>query len=211
MKYYFGPEILPNMTQNIIPEYGGKYMLLSTEFKFDTVLTGFQMYASQPGDIYVEAWSLAPGACGDYPCAWRILNDWYRPTYTIVATWLLNITAGYNKIRLDDPIYITKGSIFYIDTEDHEAKLTWDISGTGLYTDFYNSPFDYDILDTLIKRRIFLSCIIDNNYYDSFVYVSHQYAKSENYELKAKFSGETSSPTYRNYVENWNSKIFNKS
>ena len=195
---YFGvglPYNYTNITDNNNILLSGKYLLINSEFQFDSELVGFEFICNSPGDVIIHVVSFNDQCGGIYDsCAFLITNKTSLLDYKILHTFTYNAASvGFNTFEFDIPIRIPKGSMIIIDTTSG-SSLSTNTDENNIYSDYkiINQNSIEPINKTINSRFYFNSKIVSPYYTNTYKFL-HQYSIFGNYNVTIKFDNQSSS------------------
>ncbi|CAF1110527.1 unnamed protein product, partial [Brachionus calyciflorus] len=163
----------------------GNFILPNTEFKFDSDLNGFELYAAESGLIIISLISFNFEIQND-TTAYLLINSPNVPSYNETHKFSYILSQGYNKISLDYSINIKKGQMVMIWT-NMPNLLAVDITNDLLYSDYYLNNSKLYKLHVVNNWRFYLNCLIDQKYYLSYMDFSKVFDLDWNLEVKEYF------------------------
>ncbi|RNA19749.1 polycystic kidney disease 1-like 2 [Brachionus plicatilis] len=154
--------------------YCGNFILPNTEFKFDSLLNGFELYTTKNGSLNITIiyFDLKPW---NDSSSNLILNSKVLPAYQKMYTFSYDLDSGYNRLNLDYSIEIKRGSMILIETFD-ENLLCIDSSNNFLYSDYFVNQSELISLNVNQNWRFYFSCEINHEFYFSYFDFSQIYS-----------------------------------
>lgn len=210
MPFSTQPKNSPDNRQN------GLFLLTNTEFKFDATLIGFELIAIIPGIIKIEIVSF-DSICGQtILCSdFFIINTRYNGIQSVYSQ-TFDIIVGYNKINLQTPIKIKKGSMVYLDLVSQNARIANQSDTNIIFTDyrFNYHDFTYYRLITLyrigsINHRFYFKCLIEQSFYSYTINSNYRYTQNGIQNFSVQFSNNFTQSLLANhqvYITNSNLK-----
>ncbi|CAF1013603.1 unnamed protein product, partial [Brachionus calyciflorus] len=149
-----------------------EYLLLSTEFIMDLGLVGFEIHAWKSGEITISILSFT--SCGSsISCKLyfdKIENSYYN-SYKSLIDFKINVTLGFNRIRLPYNYPMKKGYVLYL-KQNSEGRVSLDTT-SDIYEDYgvnlVNTKYHLNKLNSGSKYRFCINPLIDRMIYTSFL------------------------------------------
>lgn len=82
-----------------------------------------------------------------------------------------NVVVGYNKILLQQPISVIRGSMIFVDAIGFSARISIDTSGDAMYSDYIWSGTTLSKISLSENWRLMLRAIIEQPYYENLVQI----------------------------------------
>ena len=161
------------------------FLLLNSEIHNDTFLSGFEFYAATNGTINIKIVSL--DSCGTLsPCAVYFTQNPFNKTMNIIYEWDYDISLGYNKLILPQPLVVYRGNYIYL--TQTTGKIAIDQTGNSTYSDLvWNSTTKWTKLSEFSNWRFYLNALTNFSSYESKLNVIHSYSNIGVYTLNITF------------------------
>lgn len=124
-------------------------------------------------------------------CSNYIASSPYLMSFTVLRTWNISVSFGYNRVMFTAPRRVSKGSMIYIDASSTASLILDPTFKNILYSDYVVSGSQLIPLDLVNNRRFHYSCLISDEYYLSTYQFSHKYDNTGQYRLKSSFIEST--------------------
>ncbi|RNA19750.1 hypothetical protein BpHYR1_052488, partial [Brachionus plicatilis] len=174
---YFGLYDKNNLNvQKISTSLTGHFLLLSTEFKLDAYLVGFELYAVNPGQLTLYVIDFKSNcenysSCAEYFYLTNPNLDSFEKTSIVSIT----LTKGYNLHQLTTPVWITKGKMIYLYTNVSNL-LAIAVANDAEYSDHVQKGCLYNVTIGL-SWRFLLNALVDKNFYLNQHIVTKQFGQ----------------------------------
>lgn len=110
----------------------------------------------------------------------------YLTTFTAQNIGFFRVNSGYNRINLDIPIQVSKGSMIFVNT--NQTALLINTLDTSLYSDYLVRQNVLSPIVMFKRYKFYFNCLISDKYYVSTFKFSHTYSNTGDYEVKATLS-----------------------
>ena len=153
-------------------------------------------------------------SCGSWtPCAVFFTTNTISPKFNFSYTWNFTIIAGYNKLLLDSPVLVNKGSFIYLNQVT--GKIAVDKTGNAAYSEMYLNGAAYYRLNELSNWRLYINALTSFSSYKSNFTVIHSYAFIGAFDLSLTFTSSNQTFNFLAFVTQCNllkikNKILNK-
>lgn len=123
------------------------------------------------------------------PCAVYFTNNPFNSSFNVLYTLTFQISSGYNRLVLPQPIAVSKGNfIVLIQTI---GKVAVDQSENVTYSDLvWQSPL-WLSLDLNSKWRLYFNTLIDNDFNLAKFEIVHKYSSVESYQISISTNNRT--------------------
>ncbi|CAF0899284.1 unnamed protein product, partial [Brachionus calyciflorus] len=192
---YFGPNLDSDFDSNITFNFQNEssFLLLNNEFKFESNLIGFEMYAINNGSIDISFVTFTE--CGSMmSCSTYLSQHTTFAKANLITSLSFNIEDGYNKFLLSSPVSIPKGAVLLLNYPDTgRIKIAEDLSnyfgdlvlnGSGR---FFTSNLD----SSNRKYKFLINSIIDVGYFYEMKKIVKNYPFYESYNVSLRMSNSS--------------------
>ena len=123
------------------------------------------------------------------PCAVYFTNNPFNSSFNVLYTLTFQISSGYNRLVLPQPIAVFKGNfIVLIQTS---GKVAVDQSKNVTYSDLvWQSPL-WLSLDLNSKWRLYFNTLIDNDFNLAKFEIVHKYSSVGSYQINISTNNKT--------------------
>lgn len=123
------------------------------------------------------------------PCAVYFTNNPFNSSFNVLYTLTFQISSGYNRLVLPQPIAVFKGNfIVLIQTS---GKVAVDQSKNVTYSDLvWQSPL-WLSLDLNSKWRFYFNTLIDNDFNLAKFEIVHKYSNAGSYQINISTNNKT--------------------
>ncbi|RNA23113.1 hypothetical protein BpHYR1_038270 [Brachionus plicatilis] len=177
---YVGP-LIPHSLSNQHPYLTtGKYLLKNTEFQFDSLVNGFELYslARCTSCVSISIVSFENKCIFEQTCG----NNISLVIRYVSDEWLFDVTSGYNILKLKEWVLVNKHSMVMIKL-DSTAKVAYDISGLARESDYSISSNLISRLNPILNYQIFLNVFLAKKYSQVDFSFTHQYLRYGFYNI----------------------------
>ena len=111
------------------------------------------------------------------------------PYLTIFAAQnigFFRVNSGYNRIDLNIPIQVSKGSMIFVNT--NQTALLINAVDISLYSDYIVRQNVLSPIVIFKRYKFYFNCLISDKYYVSTYKFSYTYSNSGDYQVKATLS-----------------------
>ena len=182
------------------------FLLLNSEIHNDTFLSGFEFYAATNGTINIKIVSL--DSCGTLSsCAVYFTQNPFNKTMNIIYEWDYDISLGYNKLILPQPLVVYRGNYIYL--TQSTGKIAIDQTGNSTYSDLvWNSTTKWTKMSEFSNWRFYLNALTNFSSYESKLNVIHSYSNIGVYTLSITFPSSNKTFTQIVNVTDCKSSLF---
>lgn len=177
--------MVPRSLAAITTNKGTSFLVINNEFRNDTTLAGFELYAATGGTITIQV--VSSKLCGSLvPCANYFSIYPFSTSLNVTNTWNFTVVSGYNKLYLTNPINVFRGSFIYL--TQLTGKIAIDQTGNSTYSDLaWNNVTFWSKLNEFSNWRFYLSAINGFSSYQTNINIVHQYLNTGLYTISISF------------------------
>lgn len=131
--------------------------------------------------------------CGTVvPCAFYFSTYPFNRSLNIIYEWRFNVNYGYNKLILDQPLPILKGSFIHL--EQISGIIAIDQVNNASYSDLvWNTTTQWTKLAEYLNWRFFLNALTNFTIYETKLNILHTYNRVGIYSLSLYFPSSNQS------------------
>lgn len=131
---------------------------------------------------------MSTSLCGNKkPCANYFSLNPFNVSLSKLFEWTFQVYTGYNKLILQQPAFVTRGSFIYL--TQLTSKIALDTSTAALYSDLVWSDTVWSRLNEYNDWRLFISTINNFTSYQNTFGILHAYATVGTYNILLTFTG----------------------
>jgi hypothetical protein len=130
---------------------------------------------------------VSSSVCGSLtPCAQYMTQFPFNISMNEIYSWTFQISLGYNKIILPQPVEVNKGHFILL--TQNSGRIAIDTTGNSSYSDLvWNSTTQWTKLAEFSNWRFFLTTINNFTSYQNTLNIIHSYANIGLYNLTIIF------------------------
>ncbi|CAF0710218.1 unnamed protein product [Brachionus calyciflorus] len=189
---YFGTNVLPYSSSHPISIFTetNEFLIINSEVKFTSILTGFEIYASRKG--LIDLLIIKFPVCGstEESCWVYFSKNSTLPSFETVKSWRISLNSGYNLINLENSLLVNKGMVLYL-KQKMTGEIQTEITDSFLFSDFKV----YDLAKTKLAlisydepRRFLINCLIDKKLFLYKKMISQSFLEPKNLIGTVSFS-----------------------
>ncbi|RNA20957.1 hypothetical protein BpHYR1_030347 [Brachionus plicatilis] len=172
------------------------FLVLNSEFRYDTNLLGFKIYAVKEGHILLQYIFVSTDECGVLmPCSFYFkqnisINRLNNETNVIK----LNLKKGLQVYKLSSPIYIREGAILMVTHKRGQIGSFYNEDSGNTMSDYFVEFFNQTLQNiSLVKldQMLGINCLIEYGYYIHQIKVVKKYYLFVPYNIKVKLANST--------------------
>jgi hypothetical protein len=131
---------------------------------------------------------VSSSVCGSLtPCAQYMTQFPFNISMNEIYSWNFQISLGYNKIILPQPVYVLKGQFILL--TQNTGRIAIDTTGNASYSDLvWNSITQWTKLEEFSNCRFYLTTINNFTSYQNTLNIIHSYANIGLYTLTITFA-----------------------
>ncbi|RMZ93696.1 hypothetical protein BpHYR1_019699, partial [Brachionus plicatilis] len=188
-KSFFGPFLAPS---ELFPFFSNnkKYLLTNNEFKYDTNLMGFEILATQSGDVRIEVGYFSQ--CGQLiPCSTYFKRNIQFPQFSqVFLNQTFGLSTGLNEVSIK-PILVLKGAVLVLSYIGTGQVGVSNFTELKTYSDY---AVVGDSLEELSKEQILVfmvNSVVEDGHFLDEIAVNKTYPLFSTYYQAFKLSNST--------------------